>query len=218
MTDDEIRTLLLEFLHRRHQKSRSLRGQEVGIRDLQAAMKREFGLSQQQVASNLDYLMQKGWVRQVVTSRTFTTKYGTTQSAERVTYKISADGIDHIRGDESKFKRLDPYAGIKIENIGGVTVVGDGNVVRTRFAVAAEALNELRQAVNASGLPDEDKLAVATEIQTIELQLAKEDPDPTVIKKAWAAIKATATVGTVVDLVTRAGIALAPFIASTVST
>ncbi len=143
------------------------------------------------------------------------TPYLSAQSAERVTYKISAEGIDRIEG-ESEFKRPDPYAGIKIENIGGVTVVGDGNVVRTQFAPMAEALSELRRAVNASDLPDEDKLAVATEIESIELQLAKDDPDPTIIEKAWAAIKATATVGTLADLVTRASIALAPFIGSVV--
>lgn len=216
MTNDQTRELLLHFLYDLHARARSPKGQEIGIRDLQAEMKRRHGLTQQQVVSNLDYLVQKGWVNRVVTDRTFTTKHGTTQSAQRVTYKISAEGIDRIEG-ESEFKRRDPYAGIKIENIGGVTVVGDGNVVRTQFAPAAEALGELRRAVNASELPDDHKLAVATEIQTIELQLAKKDPDPTVIQKAWAAIKATATVGTLADLVARAGIALAPFVASAVS-
>lgn len=216
MTNDQTRELLLRFLYNLHATARSPKGQEIGIRDLQAAMKREFGLSQQQVASNLDYLVQKGWVNRVVTDRTFTTKHGTTQSAQHVTYKISAEGIDRIEG-ESEFNRRDLYAGIKIENIGGVTVVGDGNVVRTQFAPAAEALSELRRAVNASELPDDQKLAVTTEIQTIELQLAKENPDPTVIQQAWAAVKATATVGTLVDLVTRAGVALAPFIGSAVS-
>lgn len=216
MTNDEIRDLLLRFLYGHHGKARGPKRQEIGIRDLQSAMKRAHGLTQQQVASNLDYLVQKGWVLRVITNRTFTTKSGTTQSAERVTYKISAEGIDRIEGD-SEFKRPDPYAGIKIENIGGVTVVGDGNVVRTQFAPVAEALSELRRAVNASELPDDRKLAVATEIQTIELQLAKEHPDPPVIEKAWAAIKATATVGTLADLIARVGIALAPFIGSAVS-
>jgi hypothetical protein len=216
MTNDEIRDLLLYFLNDRHSKARSVKGQEIGIRDLQAALRQSHGLTQQQVSSNLDYLVQKGWVQRVVADRTFTTKYGTTQSAERVTYKVSAEGIDRIEG-ESKFKRPDPYSGIKIENIGGVTVVGDGNVVRTQFAPVAEALSELRRAVNASDLPDDHKLAVATEIQAIDLQLAKEDPDPTVIEKAWGTIKAAATVGTLLDLATRAGIALAPFISSAVT-
>jgi hypothetical protein len=216
MTNDEIRETILRFLYDRHRAARGVRAQETGLRDLQREMKAAHALSQQQVASNLDYLVQKGWVSPMTKAREFTTKYGTTRSAEQVRYKISATGIDRIEG-ESEFKRPDPYAGIQIENIGGVTVVGDGNVVRTQFAGVAEALSQLRRAVNASDLPDQDKLAVATEIQTIELQLAREEPDSTVIQRAWAAIKATATVGTLVDVVTRAGIALAPFVGAAVS-
>lgn len=214
--NDEIREVILRFLYDLHRRARGVRKQEMGIRDLQKAMKDLDGLTQQQVASNLDYLVQKGWVCKTTTGRLFTTKYGTTRSSEQIRYKISAAGIDRIEG-ESEFKRPDPYAGIQIENIGGVTVIGDGNIVRTRFAGVAEALSQLRRAVNASDLPDQDKLAVATEIQTIELQLAREQPDSTVIRRAWAAIKATATVGTLVDLVTRAGIALGPFVGAAVS-
>lgn len=216
MMNDEIREVILRFLYDLHRRARGVRKQEIGIRDLQKAMKELHGLTQQQVASNLDYLAQKGWTCKTTTGRLFTTKYGTTRSSEQIRFKISAAGIDRMEG-ESEFKRPDPYAGIQIENIGGVTVVGDGNVVRTQFAGAAEALSQLRRAVNASDLPDQDKLAVATEIQTIELQLAREKPDSTVIQSAWAAIKAAATVGTLVDVVTRAGIALAPFVGAAVS-
>ncbi len=216
MMNDGIREGILRFLYDLHGTARGVRKQEIGLRDLQKAMKDLHGLTQQQVASNLDYLVQKGWVCKTTTGRLFTTKYGTTRSSEQIRYKVSAAGIDRIEG-ESEFRRPDPYAGIRIENVGGVTVVGDGNVVRTQFTGVAEVLSQLRRAVNASHLPDQDKLAVATEIQSIELQLAKETPDPTVIEKAWAAIKATATVGTLADLITRAGIVLAPFIHSAVA-
>lgn len=215
MTNDEIRETILRFLYDRHRAARGVRTQEAGLRDLQREMKAAHALSQQQVASNLDYLVQKGWVSPMTKAREFTTKYGTTRSAEQVRYKISATGIDRIEG-ESEFMRPDPYAGIRIENVGGVTVVGDGNVVRTQFAGAAEALSQLRRAVNTSALPDSEKLAVATEIQTIELQLAREEPDSSVIARAWETIKAAATLGTLADLVTRASVALAPFIGSAV--
>lgn len=211
MTNDEIRDLLLRFLHERHRKSRGIKGQEIGIRDLQKEMKQRHGLSQPEVAANLDYLVDRGWVKKLVASRSFTTRSGTTQAAERVTYKISATGIDRIEG-ESEFKRPDPYAGIHIENVGGVTVVGDGNVVRTQFKPAAEALGELRRAVNASELPDQQKFAISTEIQSIELELAKMNPDRTVIQRAWSAIQTTATLGTLLDLLNRAGAALAPLL------
>lgn len=214
-TNDEARELILRFLYDRHQKARGVAKQEIGLRDLQSAMKKAFEMSQQEVASNLDYLVDKGWVRKIITSRTFTTG-GTTRSAEKITYKISAEGIDRIEG-ESEFRRVDPFAGIKIENVGGVAFVGDGNVVQAQFAPVAQELEGLRRAVNGSDLADEEKLAVTTEIQTIELQLRRPDPDAGIIQRSWEAIKAVATVGTLADLVTRAGVALAPFIGAAVS-
>jgi hypothetical protein len=215
-TNDEARDLILRFLYDRHQKARGVKSQEILLRDLQSEMKRLHGFSQQEVASNLDYLVQKGWVQRVVTPRPYRTGQGTMQSGDRITYKISAEGIDRIEG-ESEFRRVDPFAGIRIENVGGVTVVGDRNVVRTQFAAVAEELEELRRAVNASDLADEGKLAVTTEIQTIELQLRRPQPDSGVIQRSWEAIKAVATVGTLADLVTRAGVALAPFIGAAVT-
>jgi len=46
----------------------------------------------------LDYLVQKGWVRQVIQHRTFTTPKGTTRSSEQKKYKISDIGIDKLEG------------------------------------------------------------------------------------------------------------------------
>jgi hypothetical protein len=215
VTNDQIRDLLLRYLYDRHRTARGVSGQEIRISDLKREMKNRHGLSASEVTAHLDYLVQKGWVQKIAKPRTFTTRRGTTQSAEGVTYKVAAEGIDRIEG-ESDFMRRNPYAGIHIENIGGVTVVGDGNVVRTQFATAGQVLSDLRRAVNTSDLPDERKFEIATQIQTIEVELTKANPERTVIERAWSVIQATATVGTLTDLLTRAGAALAQFLSSPV--
>jgi hypothetical protein len=50
--------------------------------------------SRRPLQSDIAAKVQKGWVREVLEQRSFTTSRGTTQSAERRTYKISDSGID----------------------------------------------------------------------------------------------------------------------------
>ena len=76
------------------------------------------------------------------------------------------------------------YAGVNISNVGGVTVVGNDNIVRTQFAPVAEQLQALREAVNKSEMPDEEKLVVNTEVDRIELELRRDDPDRGVISRS----------------------------------
>jgi hypothetical protein len=81
--NDAIRDAVLRFLYERHRRAKSPKSAGLKIRDIQKAMRERHGYKQQDVASNLDYLIQKGWVREVIEDRTFTTKAGTTQQAER---------------------------------------------------------------------------------------------------------------------------------------
>lgn len=85
-------------------------------------------------------------MREVIEQRSFTTRRGTTQSAERRTYKISDSGIDRLEA-ASMYQRSEVASHINITNIRGVTVLGDGNVVNTTFADLSRVLNDLKQAV-----------------------------------------------------------------------
>ena len=60
--DDVIRDSILRHLLAIHQDAKSPAKASIGIRDLRAALKATHGYKQQQVGSNLDYLVQKGWV------------------------------------------------------------------------------------------------------------------------------------------------------------
>jgi hypothetical protein len=161
----------------------------VTITDLQKAL-RPHGLKQQDVAHNLDYLVQKGWVREVIEERSFTTARGTRQSSERITYKISDVGIDRLEA-ASTFRRSE-IGSINITNVHGVTVVGDGNIVSTTFTDLSRALSDARQIVlSQPELPESAKLDIVADIDTLQSQLQKPAPNRQVVGDVWEGLQRT---------------------------
>jgi|SRR5579884_1328172 hypothetical protein len=209
--NDQIRDAILRHLYTVHRRARSPKSAAIGIRDLAAALKPN-GYKQQEVASNLDYLIQKEWIREVVENRTFTTKRGTTQQAERRTYKISDVGIDRLEA-ASTYQRPATAAGINITNIKGVTVVGDRNVVNTQFTDLSHVLADMQKAVLSSpDLDDATKLGIAADIDTLQAQLQKPQPDKSVIKAMWSAIEKGVTAAGLVEYATKAAQLVSPLL------
>jgi hypothetical protein len=209
--NDVIRDAILRHLHTAHRKARSPRSAALLVSELTKALK-PLGYKQQEVASNLDYLVQKGWVREVVEERKFTTARGTTQSAERITYKISDTGIDRYEA-ASTYQRAAIAPHVNITNIRGVTVVGDGNVVNTTFTDLSRALTEMKKAVlDEPALDDNQKLNVVADIDSLDAQLQKPEPQKSVVQTLWAGIEKVAAVGGVIDLVHRASEAIQPLL------
>ncbi len=208
---DAVRDALLRFLYAKHRKAKSPKSAAAMIRDVQKAMRDEHGFKQQEVASNLDYLIQKGWVREVIENRTFTTARGTTQQAERRTYKISDVGIDRLEA-ASTYQRPAAHQ-VNITNVKGVTVVGDGNVVNTNFTDLARMLEEIRMAVAQSPrVEDQAKLDLAADIDSLQGQLQKPAPSKDVVRKLWTGIANTVTAAGFVDLITKAAGMIAPLL------
>jgi hypothetical protein len=205
-----IRDQMLRFLYNLHATARSMDRQQVGIKELQQRMKAEFGLSQPQVSANLDYLIEQNFVRRIVTPRPFTTKTGTTQSSEKVTYKISKNGIDRLEGD-SEFKSTSPFAGINITAVNGLVAVGNNNqqpLVLRQFEPIAAQLGDLALAIRHSALADDTKLTALAQIETINAQLATPEANQTIIRHAWRAIERAVTVGKAAELASKVGEAL----------
>ena len=164
------------------------------------------------MASNLDYLVQKGWVREVKDERTFTTPKGTTQSAVRITYKVSDTGIDRLEA-ASMYQRSEVASRINITNVRGVTVVGEGNVVNTTFTDLSRVLTDLKQAVlQETGIEDNQKLNIVADIDSLEAQLQKPEPDRSIVQKLWSEIEKVATIGTLADLLHRATDLIGPLL------
>ncbi|MGI9558789.1 MAG: hypothetical protein ACR2NQ_03845 [Thermodesulfobacteriota bacterium] len=189
--NDSIRNQILQWFYERNNNATSQygkKGSAVKISDVKKGLKDSHGLSRQQVMSNLTYLTDKGWINKNETEKTVKTKSGTIPSTVHW-YEISSSGIDKIEG-ESEFKEGGKYAGINIEATGmNVITLGDGNVVNADFQGLHSELMELRQIVSNSNLGDEEKLNIHSDIETLSSQLAKQNPDKTVVSGIWESIK-----------------------------
>lgn len=209
--NDVIRETILKHLYELHQHARSLKSASTNMRDLKSAMKQE-GIPQQSVVANLDYLLQKGWVREVVEEKTYTTNRGVTVPSVSKRYKITDVGIDKLEG-ESAFQRRDRYAGINVTNIQGVTVIGDENVVNTEYSDLYQALNELEGAVSSSdGLSDEEKLNITADVESLKDQLSKSKPDKTIVSTLWSNIEKAAMAAGLANAAAQVATLVLPFI------
>lgn len=208
---DVIRDAILRHLHKIHLNARSPRSAGRGIQRLVRELK-PLGYKQQQIASNLDYLVQKKWVKEDLESRTFTTDRGTTQTAAKLTYKISDLGIDRLEA-ASTYRRPEIASQVNITNIRGVTVVGEGNVLNLSFTDLAPVLNEMRTAVLAAqNLTEEQKLNAVADIEGLQAQIQKPEPNRSVVQTLWGGIEKIATAGALIELAQKVHALLSPLL------
>lgn len=205
LSNDEIRQMILQFFYYRAINATSLRGKKgssLKMKDIKSGLKTKHGFKDNQIIGNLTYLLGQGWVKEEVEKKSFTTKGGVALNPETRYYSITPAGTDRIEGP-SRFtpKRFD---GINIEAIGSVVTIGDGNQINANFKNVAEALSELRNAVTQSAeLNDNAKLDIVTDIDSIQDQLVKPNPNKSVIKTLWEGIHRTASVASLADLIAK---------------
>ena len=130
-SNTEVRRIMLQYFYDRNDHSTSARGKKgsaVRISDVKAELKASHGLSQQEVQSNLTYLLSQGWVEDDEVQKTFTSQRGTAIPSTTTFYRITAAGIDRIEG-EGEFT-MPKFHGIKIEATGqNIITLGDGNQI-----------------------------------------------------------------------------------------
>src|SRR5258706_7043784 len=182
-SNTEIRRVMLQYFYDRNSKATSARGKKgsaVKISDVKKELKTAHGLTQQEVQSNLTYLISQGWVEEDRVEKSFTAPRGTVIPASTSFYKITAAGIDKIEG-EGEFT-MPKFHGIKIEATGqNIITLGDGNQINAQFNELGTALVELRDAITRSDVPEGEKLALVADIDTIQSQLAKPSPNKSII-------------------------------------
>jgi len=205
--NDKIRSQILQYFYHRNSKATSRygkKGSAVKISDVKKELKATYGLTQQQVMSNLTYLIDQKWVKEIPTERSVTTKGGMTVPRVVTWYEISAEGIDKIEG-ESEFDPQEKYAGINIHAAGtNVITLGDGNVVNASFADLHSALDELKAAfAQADSIPEGEKLGVVADIESMKDQLSKPSPSKTVVSALWSGVEKAAAIAGLVQLIDR---------------
>ncbi|MBZ5614836.1 MAG: hypothetical protein LAO23_12570 [Acidobacteriia bacterium] len=99
--NDAIRVAILRHLYAIHQQEATAANAGLAINQLSEGLKKK-GYDDRKVASNLDYLVLKGLVREIVEHPRIWTIPGTTESADAKTYTISHSGIEQVEADKSR--------------------------------------------------------------------------------------------------------------------
>lgn len=203
LTNNEIRHIMLQYFYNRNKNATSSRGKKgsaIKISHVKKQLKATNRLTQQQVQSNLTYLISQGWVEEDIVQKSFTAPGGTVIPSTTSFYKITAVGIDKIEGP-SEFT-IPKFHGIKIEATGqNIITLGDGNQINARFSELGQALVELRDAIIKSESPEAKKMSLIADIETIQSQLAKPEPNRNIVKAAWEIVKTAASINGCVALV-----------------
>lgn len=218
--NDAIRRLILRYFYDRNSTATSMRGKKgaaVKISDTKKELKELHQLTQQQVVSNLNYLIDRGWIEvEEITKEVRPQGGSTTVPSTTSFFKISAKGIDRIEGGSDFEPREQRYGDINVTATGAnVITLGDGNIVNAQFDDLRIELNELKdQLVGSENLSDGQKLDAAVDIETIKDQLAKAEPDPVVTGALWTRIEQAAMLAGLGDAALSAGHLIAPLIGS----
>jgi len=204
-TNTEIRRVILQYFYDRNKKATSARGKKgsaVRISDIKKDLKTGHDLTQQEVQSNLTYLISQGWVEEDTVEKSFTAPSGTVIPSTTSFFRITAAGIDKIEGP-GEFT-MAKFHGIKIEATGqNIITVGDGNQVNAKFSDLGQALAELRDAVTRSGTNEGEKMNLVADIETIQTQLAKPEPNRGIVRAAWETVKGAAAINGCTALVAK---------------
>jgi hypothetical protein len=213
-SNNEIRRVMLQYFYDRNQNATSARGKKgsaVKISDVKKELKATNGLTQQEVQSNLTYLISQGWVEEDTVEKSFTAPGGTVIPSSTSFYKITAAGIDKIEGP-GEFT-MPKFHGIKIEATGqNIITLGDGNQINAKFGELGQSLLELREAIAKSEAPEVAKMGLVADIDTIQSQLAKPEPNRGIIKSAWETVKAAAAINGCTVLVAKVAGLIAEFL------
>ena len=205
LTNNEIRTMMLQYFYDRNKNATSSRGKKgssVKISDVKRELKASHSLAQQEVQSNLTYLISQGWVKEDAVEKSYTAPGGTIIPSTTNFYTITAAGIDKIEGP-GEFT-MPKFHDIKIDATGqNIITLGDGNQIDAKFGDLGQSLAQLRTAITASQVEESTKLELVADIDTIQSQLAKPEPNPTIIKSAWEVVKGAAAINGCTALVAK---------------
>ena len=105
------------------------------------------------------------------------------------------------------------FHGIKIEATGqNIITLGDGNQIDARFGDLGQSLADLRDAITQSEVSDTQKMNLVADIETIQSQLAKPEPNRGILKVAWEMVKGAASIDGCVTFVQKVSGLIAGFL------
>lgn len=198
---------MLRYFYARNKNATSMMGKKgsaAKISIIKKELKEQRSLAQQEVQSNLSYLISQCWVHEKEVQKQIRAAGGTLIPSTTKYYQITAAGIDKIEGP-GEFT-MPKFQGININATGqNIITLGDGNQINAQFSDLGQTLAELRNTITKSTAPEVDKMTLVADIDTIQSQLAKPQPSKNILKAAWESVQAAATIDGCAPLVGKVG-------------
>jgi len=197
-SNDQIREILLTCLYEKAKSSRGPSGIAVGIQELTSLVKEKVDIKQQEISVNLQFLIKNKYVDEKEIQNSFAK--ARFNAKPTIKYELSQTGLSYFE-QGSKFDLGDKNAGINIQMLNSVAVLGNQNVVknivRQEYKEGYLKIEELEKKVNLSSeLNDEQKINVQADLETIKNQLAKSEPNKEIVKTAMSGLSFIADIVT----------------------
>lgn len=197
MNDKEIRRAVLEAMNTQRKNSRHEHEIRMHVSQIERGV-RKAGLkvSEKQVMEAVDYLKETGMLKR--TQETKTVKMASYGRSSRLSsgntsfkhtnywYKLTAKAIDSLEGEtEYSSKPFVPLQNIQITTSNAPVIFGSNNQVNNNVTIFNQ-LDELEQVISEStDISVEDRQDVVSDIESLKQQLAKPNPNKTIIELLW---------------------------------
>ncbi|MEM2742193.1 MAG: hypothetical protein QXD95_08635 [Nitrososphaeria archaeon] len=200
LSNDQIREMILNFLFEKRKKARGLKSIAATSSEIKKELKK-YGLKENEIITNLDFLIKNGWVEERISRYELPKKK---VKVEKHTFQLSDVGLRYFEKG-SKFDTSGRFGGMVFEDIkDSVIVIGVGNVVvQKTFYDLYTTLEDLKNKIMLSDIPEDKKLSYIADIESLKAQLAKPSPEKTIVQKVWEKISELSKIGGFTTLIER---------------
>jgi hypothetical protein len=212
-SEDDIRKIVLAYLHDRYWNGSSARGKRTGravaIMKMRKDLKASHHLTGKQVQRGLFYLLEHEWAKTVVIKKMFPIKNsGTLVERETVLYEITAEGIDKFDGASEFTPEKVPQVRIDTINAhGSAFAIGGDNHGNVHHGDVVKALAKFREFVMNLDTPrEEHKALLIADVNAVAAEVSRPEHNGCLLRKMWERVKGGADVlGIAADLATVSG-------------
>lgn len=193
MDDKQIRQAVLEAMNVQRKKSRHEHEIRMHISQIESGIRKVgYKISDKQVMQAVDYLKETGLLKRTQETKTVkmpAPRYGGRTSSFKHTnywYTLSAKAIDKLDGEtEFSSKPFVPLQSIHITTSNAPVIVGSNNVVSNNVVLFSQ-LDELAQIISeSSDISVEERQDTVSDIESLKQQLAKPNPNRTIVDLLW---------------------------------
>lgn len=200
MSDQEVRKAVLEVMNKQRKSARQEHEIRMQLFQIESELRKAgFQIDEKQVNQAVDYLTSAKMIKQAKETKTVKMAVSSSFSRFRPSnssfkhtdfyYTLNHRAIDELEGEtEYSKKPFAPLQNVTVNTTNAPVIFGSNNIVSNHVQLFSQ-LDELQQKISDSKkLSVEDRQDAASDIESVKQQLAKPNPNHSVINTLWAGI------------------------------